>query len=153
MKNRFMSMHLIFFFLLLAHPVFTQSAEIVDALISQEEASLDQSLYLILSATGEITEQSSPDSAMKIASEKGWIPEGLKSDSPITLGIFGYSLIETLNLPAGVMYSLFPGPRYGARELMYRGWIKGTKDKNRKLTGFEVVTILREALEWKELHS
>jgi hypothetical protein len=153
MKNRFMLVHLLFFFLLLAHPAFSQSAEIVDTLLSQEEASLDKSLYMILSGNGQIPEQSSPDSAMVIALEKGWIPEELNPDSPITLGIFGHSLIEAFNIPAGIMYSLFPGPRYGGRELVYRGWIGGSKDKNRKLTGSEVVTILRNALEWKELRS
>jgi hypothetical protein len=45
------------------------------------------------------------------------------------------------------MYSLFPGPRYAYRELIYKGILQGRQDRSWKVSGFWLVTIAGRVLE------
>jgi hypothetical protein len=58
--------------------------------------------------------------------------------------------MRALDIPGGIMYSMFPGPRYAAREIAYLGFVRGSGAPGRTVSGNEVMYILGRVLEWKE---
>ena len=58
--------------------------------------------------------------------------------------------MDAFDLPGGIMYRLFPGPRYATREIAYQGFIRGSTLPGRPVSGREVINILRRVMEWKE---
>lgn len=111
-----------------------QSNEIVDRLLEQDTASYSDALYMVRTAAGETAEISA-------LSEK---------DGSISLGEYAHLLMNAFDLPGGIMYRLFPGPRYAAREIAFYGFIRGSHLPGRPISGREVINILRRAMEWKE---
>ncbi|MFO7729566.1 MAG: hypothetical protein R6V86_02265 [Spirochaetia bacterium] len=127
-----------------------QSNLVIDQLLEQEEASFAEALYMVQAAGGELDEEISPQKAAEgFDSRERHLPE-ISADTPITLGQYSQLLMHTFQIPGGVMYKLFPGPRYAAREMHYRGFLRGSELPGRSLSGSEVLYILREVLEWKE---
>jgi hypothetical protein len=154
MKKRFYNSCLVFVFLLFTSPLFSQSADLLDHLLQQDKADIGTTMALLLSAKGFMEEDNADRSAaLKMATEKKWLKSGFDPETSITLGIYSYALLKALDIPGGVLYRIFPGSRYAAREVVYRGWIRGSRDKNRILSGTQIIYILRNALEWKEAHS
>ena len=74
-------------------------------------------------------------------------PEGRDS---LTLGEFSHLVMRAFGIPGGIMYTFVPGPRYAARELGYREFILDKPWPDRSLSGEEALSILGEALAWKE---
>ena len=111
-----------------------QSNEIIDRLLEQDTASYDAALYMVRTAAGETAEP----------------PVLSDNRRPISLGEYSHLLIEALDIPSGIMYRLFPGPRYAAREIAFYGFIRGSALPGRFISGSEVINILRRAMEWKE---
>lgn len=127
-----------------------QSNQVIDQLLAQEEASFASALYMVQTAAGELPEEISPQTAAEGFDSKRWNLPQISTDAPITLGQYSQLLMHAFEIPGGVMYKLFPGPRYAARETHYRGFIRGSALPGRSLSGSEVLYILREVLEWKE---
>jgi len=127
-----------------------QSNQVIDQLLAQEEVSFAYALYMVQTATGELPEDLSPQTAAGRFDSQGWNLPQVSADSSITLGQYAQLLMHAFEIPGGVMYKLFPGPRYAARETHYRGFVRGSALPGRSLSGSEVLFILREVLEWKE---
>lgn len=130
-----------------------QSNETMDQFLEQEKASCGHSAYMILTAVGLLDEEASVEEALAVLAEtevKG--PSGPANET-ITLGEYSYLLMQALEIEGGLMYRLFPGPRYAARELKYLDLIPGESSPRRSLSGAEAVQILGRALEWKEARS
>jgi hypothetical protein len=58
--------------------------------------------------------------------------------------------MQAFEIKGGVMYRIFPGPRYAGRELSYLGLIRGNGSPTRTFDGDEAIGILGRLLEWKE---
>ncbi|MCF7947832.1 MAG: hypothetical protein K9M94_04490 [Spirochaetia bacterium] len=127
-----------------------QSNQIIDQLLEKKETSFAEALYLVQTATGEIPEDISPQIAAERFDSQGWNLPQISADTPITLGEYSQLLMHAFEIPGGIMYSIFPGPRYAAREAHYRGFVRGSALPGRSLSGSEVLFILRQVLEWKE---
>ncbi len=111
-----------------------QSNEVIDRLIEQEQATFEDAFYMVKTAVG----------------EKADVLSSFDSNGTITLGEYSYLLMEAFDLPSGIMYRLFPGPRYATREIAYQGFIRGSNMPGRPITGREVINILRRVMVWKE---
>jgi hypothetical protein len=86
---------------------------------------------------------------MGVVSERSLLPASRGAQDPVTLGEISFLIMKTLGLPGGLMYMIFPGPRYAARELAYLGFIPGNTHPSRAISGQEVMHILGQALEKK----
>ncbi len=126
-----------------------QSNARVDELLAEQQATLGDAAYLALSAAGLIPEDASVDQALAVVKEKGWKMPAGPADAPIRLGHYAFLLMQVFEVKGGLMYGLFPGPRYAARELAYLRLIPARPVPGRKISGNEVMHILGSLLEWK----
>ncbi len=129
-----------------------QSNVVLDEFLNQQNADLETSLWLLYLSDKKIPSESLPDDALDLFIQAEYSKKIFNTDPqrPITFGEFAYIAMETLDLPGGMMYTMFPSPRYAAREFLYRGWIPGKPKTDSTLTPWEVTTSLSELLSWKE---
>ena len=134
---------------LLGFPCFAQSNERVDALLAQQQTKVDIAAYIVLAAGGQVAEDAAPADAYALAQQNKWIPASLGEVDPIRLDVFCDLVMRSLGLKGGLMYSLFPGPRYAYREFVAKGIVDGNGGPLRLLPGDEALTILRQAMDLK----
>jgi hypothetical protein len=130
--------------------VTAQSNQVIDGLLEQEQAAFGRVLYLVQTAAGELDENVSPQQAAEQFDAAQWNVPGKSAEEPVTLGEYSQILMRALDIPGGIMYSMFPGPRYAAREIAYLGFVRGSGAPGRTVSGNEVMYILGRVLEWKE---
>jgi hypothetical protein len=127
-----------------------QSNQTVDRLLDEKPAVFGDAAYVILSAVGFVPETASGEDATAAVTDKKLLPKTPSSTEPVTLGQVCFLIMETQGLKGGLLYRLFPGPRYATRELASRGLLKGYTHPNRVVTGEEVMWILGAVLDLKE---
>ena len=105
---------------------------------------------LVLTAAGLVAEDAVEEEALEALGKQGWgmLPKTLDDD--ILLGEYSFLLMKALDIPGGLMYLIFPGPRYASRELNYRSITIGKNNPYKILSGEEIVGILGRALGWVE---
>ncbi len=130
-----------------------QSARFVDALLAENPATLAATSYLVLAAAGQVAESVSTADAFRALQSKAWGFGREKADGPVTLGKLSLLIMRSFDVPGGLFYRLFPGPRYAARELAYLGLIDGDTSPNRLVSGEEAMRLLGRFLEWHEARS
>jgi hypothetical protein len=130
-----------------------QSNELLDELFEEPATTLEQAAYLILTAAARIPDDSSPADAAAALAEQGWTVPERSADEPLTLGEYSYLLMQAFALKGGLMYRIFPGPRYAGRELAYLQLVKGDTSPYRTFSGEEAIGILGRLMEWKEEQS
>ncbi len=128
-----------------------QTNEKIDSLLSEDEASYGKAAYMILTAAEIIGENSSDRDAVTELESKGWSFNGKSVDDPISLGEYSLMVMRCLDIPGGLMYSIFQIPRYAVRELAFLNIIIGNSSSFRSVSGEEVIVILGKALEYREV--
>ena len=128
---------------------FAQSNSVLDAILDQEKVEFSSAVYLALSAAELIEETATAEEAMGALAASGW---GFPVEAPaeITLGQYSYLLMKAFNIPGGLMYRMFPGPRYATREAAFLGFVTDRPTPTRNLSGEEAVRMLGAVLTWKE---
>jgi len=138
---------------LAAASAFGQSNQIMDELLAQTPATVGHAAYMVLVASGQLSEDQTVTQAYQ---KVDWAGLGLQpagAQAPLHMGTYAQLLLASLDIPGGVMYHLFPGPRYAAHEVVYRGFISGDRSPGRVLSGEEALQMLSRALQWKEAHA
>ncbi len=128
----------------------SQSNTVIDELIEKENADWGQTTYLVLTAVELLDENEDIPGVMSALEAQQWKIDSKDAEEFITLGEYSYMLMKAFGLSGGLMYKIFPGPRYAARELDYLNFIDENKSPYRTLSGEEVLRILGRLLEWKE---
>lgn len=126
---------------------FAQSNEILDTLLDQEQATLGHTAYLVFLAAEIADEEWSPDRATDELRALDWGFEEADADDTVDLGALSFIIMKSFDMGGGIMYSLFPGERYAARELAYLGFVPGYASPYRTLSGREVTLILGRTLD------
>ena len=143
MQNRFVRRCAVFVLLSAGFSlVSAQSNERLDVLLTQDPAETGHAAYLILTAADILPEDSSPDEAYQAAVEAGWVAPDSSSTEPIEFGSFSHLFMEAFDVSGGVMYRVFPGPRYAAREVVYQEWSRTRRSPGERLSGDATVRIL-----------
>jgi hypothetical protein len=127
-----------------------QSNEVVDRLLGEDQATVADAGYLILSAAGIVPEDATPDLVIGTLTERKLLSGTRKADQPVTLGEVSYLIMETVGIHGGLFYSILPGPRYAARELASLKLIFGNTHPSRTISGQEVMRMLGAAMERKD---
>lgn len=129
-----------------------QSNHVIDRVLAQEELRYAEGAYLAFAAAGLLSETAGPEEAYDLVRENRakWKLKEPSPEKKMRLGDFSYILMRTLEIKGGLMYRIFPGPRYAARELDHLGIIKQVPSPYRPLSGREAIQILGDTLEWKE---
>lgn len=123
-----------------------QSNSVIDQLLSEKAATVADSTYMVLSAANLIPTDATVDQALSTAVQKGWIPDKPPGSS-ITFGEFSYLVMKSFKLNGGLMYMIFPGPRYSARELYYRGLVRTRLSPYGPVTGTQALYVIRTLLD------
>lgn len=78
------------------------------------------------------------------------VPLPAEGGKPIRLDEFAFMLVRAFGFKGGIMYTLFPGPRYAYRELVYRRVLEGRLDPAQTVSGERLLYVLGRALEWRD---
>jgi hypothetical protein len=117
----------------------------LNAVLDSEAVTWAEAARFVLPAAGMQAEDAA--SAFEAARARGWLP---KRAAPETLANFGglsFLVMKAFGIPGGLMYRLFPGPRYAYRELVYRGVIQDQQEKSWKVSGFWLISLIGRVLE------
>lgn len=136
-------------FLAAAAGLYAQSAKEMDLLLADPGVSYARAARYVLPAAGILPAAVSEADAFKAALEKGWLPDGADPAATIRLDDSAYLVMRAFSLEGGLMYRLFPGPRYAYRELSYRRYIQGRRDPAQPVSGERLVRILGRVLDAK----
>jgi hypothetical protein len=128
-------------------PLEAQSNAVLDTLLDSREAAFGDTAYLVLSAAKVIPEKATPADAVWTLQAKNWGIAGRPAKEPITVGEYSFLLMQAFEVRGGILYRLFPGPRYACRELAFLGLLEGSTAARRRLSGGEAVRILSRFLE------
>lgn len=142
----------VLFLLLFAGSILAaQSNEMIDAILEEEVASVGSAAYIALSAADLISDDASRERAVIVAREAGWLPEDADANTPATFGRLAYLLMEATRIDGGLMYRLIPGPRYAAREFVYRGWSPERRPPDDLISGQFLVRVTGNFLDHAEV--
>lgn len=119
-----------------------QSINRIDELLRQDPATNGHGAYLVLTAAGVIDEELSPAAAFSRAQEAGLFRDQDESDGDLTFGRLSYLLMESFGVSGGVMYRVFPGPRYAAREVVYQRWSRTRRAPRQRIDGETVMRVV-----------
>ncbi|MBN1698096.1 MAG: hypothetical protein JW881_11330 [Spirochaetales bacterium] len=138
------------FLFIVQWPLFCQIGERIDILLEEKTVQSGTAVYAILSAGGIVSEDATIEEALGVLREKEWKLTIESADTPLTLGEAAYLLMKTFDLKGGVMYSIFPGPRYAVRELVYLKIITDRPDPSRTVSGRELIDLISRVIDRKE---
>jgi hypothetical protein len=137
---------LCFFFII---PAFlpAQTAERLDALLDNAGVSYAETAMMVLPAAGLAGEDVSPGTAFAEARARGLLPKAAEPGGAVRLGELAFLIMGAFDMKGGLFYTLFPGPRYAYRELVYRKLIQGRNDPALTVSGERLLRILGRALD------
>ncbi len=130
-------------------PAFGQSGVEIDALLGTSQVGAALAARFVLPAADLLPATTTPEAAFAAAAEKGWLPAGAASETPLELSALSYLIMRAFDMKGGMMYSLRPGPRYAYRELLYLRVIQGVSDPAQTVSGERFMRILGRILDAK----
>ncbi|MFP3960094.1 MAG: hypothetical protein ACLFUX_07980 [Spirochaetaceae bacterium] len=130
-----------------------QSNEVIDEILDRDAATFGQAAYVVFLAAEEAPEDASVEEVHRGISWSDWNLDQKPADEPVRLGEFSYLLMESFDIPGGIMYRLIPGPRYAARELDYLDFLLRRGDPSRVVSGQEMLHAVGQALRYAEERS
>jgi outer membrane protein OmpA-like peptidoglycan-associated protein len=151
MKKAFFALLLLSAILLPAPNAAAQTAAELERVLALPVVSYGDAAWVVLGAAGTAlpaAAEDSPDGAYRFAADNNWLPQKAAPETPATLGGLSLLIMKALNINGGLMYTLFPGPRSGYRELTYRKIIQGRAYSSMIVSGPRLLRILSRALEY-----
>jgi outer membrane protein OmpA-like peptidoglycan-associated protein len=125
-----------------------QTAAELERVLAFPAVSYDDAAWFVLGAAGTALAEDSAGGAYRFAAECGWLPQKATAEEPVTLGSVSFLIMQAFNIKGGLMYTLFPGPRYAYRELVYRKIITGRAYSSMPVSGERFFRMLNRALEY-----
>lgn len=150
MKNRRSLLVCMALLVVVSSAAWGQSNAVLDKILAAKDASFGDVAYLVMSATKNIPDNATPEEAVAALGKQNWGVKTTEAQQSVTLGTYSFILMKAFGLHGGIMYSLVPGPRYAARELVYLGFVHGDGSPYRTISGTEAVDILGSVLNYKE---
>jgi len=132
--------------LLLAVPIFSQTAAEIETLLETEALSYEQAASFVLRAA----DVQVSDSAFNYASEQKWLPKNAAPEDTARLNGIALLLMRSFELKGGIFYSLAKSPHHAYRELVYKGFIQGDTDPGMPVSGRQLLLIISRILSVKE---
>jgi hypothetical protein len=134
----------------LGPPLCGQDAGELDILLETSQVSGSRAARFVLASAGllepGLSGQAAEEAAWNAALERGWVRGS--SSSALRLKEAAYLVMAAFGLKGGLMYSLFPGPRYAYRELLRLRLIQGRADENFTLSGERLLHILGRVMQY-----
>ena len=114
---------------------FAQTAETLEQITEREQITVGQAAYIAAASAGVIGETESEQAALAALFDSGSDGAASRQDHPVTLAMYSHMLMTAFERDGGLLYSLFPGPRYALRELEFERVIQGGGDPGDTVSG------------------
>ena len=132
--------------------VFTASADFdttMDSILSEEMLSYGSASYVLLTGTGVLGDDATiQEAAGKMAQQ--FPDSALEWNEPVNLGHFSYMIMNAYGIGGGIMYRIFPGPRYALRELRFKKIIQERAYSTMDISGERALRIVGRVLDREE---
>jgi outer membrane protein OmpA-like peptidoglycan-associated protein len=128
-----------------ALPAFGQTAADLERLLDTPALTCGDAAYFTLASVMD-EPPGGPSAAFALALERGWLPAGAGPGGLITLRTLSLLMMKSFNLEGGLLYRLFPGPRYAYREMTGQGFIEGRAYPGLTVSGERFLRILGSLL-------
>jgi hypothetical protein len=125
-----------------------QTAAELERVLALPSVSYGDAAWVVLGAAGTALAEGSPKGAYRFAADNQWLPKKAAAEAPVSLGGVSFLIMKAFHIKGGFMYTLFPGPRYGYRELAYRKIISGRAYSTMPVSGERLLRILDRALDY-----
>ena len=122
-----------------------QTAAELETLLESSAITCSEAAWFVLSASQAASGDNS-QAAFETAMNNGWLPKKATADDPITLGPLSFLMMKTFGIKGGLLYLIFPGPRYAFRNLVSRSIIQGAADPAMQVSGDRFLQILGNVL-------
>ena len=129
---------------LIAAASFGQSAQRVDTILETAEATFGQATYLIRTALNDDADETDFNTAFdRFKSEhQNLIRDSITAEDVIPTKTYAFLLMKAFDIKGGMMYRIYPCPRYAYRDLRYLAVIQGKNNPNAPMTGASMLQIL-----------
>jgi hypothetical protein len=142
----------LFFAPLAAQDAGVDDNAVIDSILSQKAISWENAAWLVGRATQLLDDNATPADAVQKAVSAGWGPASRAMEAPLDLRSYSYTLVKALDFPHGLMFQIFPDPRYALRELVFRKIVPVTLPPDKQVSGEEAMRYLQAAQDWKAAH-
>lgn len=130
--------------------VFSQSNQVIDRILQEEQLTYGSAAYLLLLASGDQGEDITATAAVaRLATLGAGLPDRAANET-ITLGEYSLLTMRVFDISGGIMYTILPSPRYAARELAHRRIVQGHTYPRMSLSGERGMRILGRVLGLQE---
>ena len=137
-------------FLLFLAPAFlgAQTAAEMEAVLESPAVTYSQAAWFVYASAGSTMSIEGVDfqAAFDRAMSNGWLTKKAVPDDPITLGAVSFLMMKAFNIKGGLMYLIFPGPRYAFRAMVSRSLLQGSGDPAMTVSGERFLLILGNVL-------
>jgi hypothetical protein len=133
---------------LVSGPLYAQTAAELDAILETPAVTNEQAARFVLAAADVLPEDVSGEDAFMYAKENKWLGQKAEAGGTINLGGLSRLVMRAFGLRGGILYAVFPGPRYAYRALVRRGLIQGFADPALRVSGERFLLILGRASEY-----
>lgn len=141
-----------FFFLMLGVYAYSQSNDFLDGLLETDNINYGQAAYLVLVASDNLGEDADVNRAFELLGSFGWTAETINLESNIRLKDYSYLLMRAFGLQGGLMYTIFPSPRYAYRQLVSSLVIQGRSDPGNFVSGEMAIRMLGRIFDVKGIN-
>ena len=129
---------------LIAAAAFGQAAEKIDKILETERATFGHAAYLIQTALNDGSDGLDFETAFdRFKSEhENLIRDSVTSEDAIPVKTYAFLLMKLFDIKGGMMYRIYPCPRYAYRDLQYLGVIQDKKNPDAVMSGASLLQIL-----------
>ena len=136
-------------FLLCVGGLHAQSADFMTQLLETKNVTYGQVCYFTALYQGSIPETASQQDAFDFINKSGYVyKDSVTAADSVTMADLSYLIIKTFNVKGGIMYSLFPTPRYALRLLESDGLVSQFTDPSGKIKGSDFIALFIRCLEY-----
>ena len=129
---------------LIAAAAFGQAAEKIDKILETERATFGHAAYLIQTALNDGSDGLDFETAFdRFKSEnKNLIRDSISAEDVIPVKTYAFLLMKAFDIKGGMMYRIYPCPRYAYRDLHYLAVIQDKNNPDALMTGAAMLQIL-----------
>ena len=129
---------------LIAAAAFGQAAEKIDKILETEKATFGQATYLIQTALNDGSDELDFETAFdRFKNEnENLIRNSVSAEDVIPIKTYAFLLMKAFDVKGGMMYRIYPCPRYAYRDLRYLAVIQGKNNPDALMTGSVMLQIL-----------
>jgi len=123
---------------------FSQSAEKIDEILETEKATFGQATYLIQTALNSESDGLDFNAAFDLfkSNNENLIKDSITASDVISTKTYAFLLMKAFGIKGGMMYRIYPCPRYAYRDLQYLAIIQGKNNPDAPMTGAAMLQIL-----------